>query len=1553
MSKEEHFLINVTVIEGRHLQLYSTDSAVYVRVGNKKRCTSICYGTDSPYFNEFIVFEFLDTFENLLDYNITLTVFRPRKKCIPQKTIGYVILDVATVWMQKDHQFYHKWAVIVPPFKEMNSKLCGFLKVDIGVIRRGEKFLIPVIDPRATDDIERNLLQSAGVTADRQKANYIFKIYRGEDLSKGRGLDLKYSRPIEKDPPSTFVEICFAGRKARTSTKRRTTNPIWDVSVVLPEYFPTLCQRIKINIYHNDRCFNTLIASTCIDMRSISSDRECGFLPTFGPSFLHFYTNINKIEVYVGKILMSFSTELPGDVTHVYKDISVSRIPAIQETEMWKKEQLLLCAVIFNCNMIHKRHSAYPISFEMSFGHPQPIPNENEKSSRTIPQAPTTTNKTYWNIEHGSEKPCLYVQSLIPDLRQTLYAQNHFSKILDELKVKQESIVSTQAMKLHNGVPTNLVQDALSFIVKTCKKFANYLQIPRHSFGTDLKTKWDQLCIKEMGECWPNIYITMICGNKKVAFAKFSSNQLIYSKTPEENGKFCGVLQTLLLQPIKRGRNSTVSCTLDVLMWLDLEAGKRERFEQFLSKFELSNVPSDQDFPSYIKPKEIHTFQGRVHIYQGKFFFGADKSGLSDPFVRIIIGNRSVETDVSQAILNPVWDQTLIIPQLLLYGTNEFIKANPPLVIAEIFDKDRCNKTQFLGRCTFYPNIKMADEPYKPPNYPPKLVWRRVLSNYETVGEILATVEALEITSKDIELKPPSQEINRIPIDIKPNLVKYRLEICFWGLRELRKINFVPIYKPKVVLECMYATVQSESSFAVRGCLNFSHSFKTLDVNLPEELYYIPPVCFKVFDCRSFGRFVLVGIQLVDMGQFLMTPLTVSDRDRLISQQNMEIPAPHNKRKSIMSIFLKSKCRRKSPKKSNNPKNTIFKGFLQKCLTKFCFFAKKKKHNRQKRHVNDDEDIEDADWWTKFFTSLEIYGNELEELPQFKGFQDSLQIFKMHRDSLTGDDTVDERSIKGILKASIQIYKHPTDDLKHYVTHTGHPLDKGIFQNFYSNNPIQFLLRVYCIKGLNLKPKDLSGRSDPYIRVVMGNVTINDKANYIPRQLNPVFGRCFELKGTFPQDHLLKIQIWDYDTILADDMIGETKIDIENRYYSKHRAHCGLPSEYNENGYCFWRDYQKPTTILTGICKAYNLPAPDYQEKCVRIGNKQFFSAREDGISSNRETLALSVLRRWEEFPLVGFPLVPEHVETRSLYHNEKPGIEQGKLLMWLDIFPFMDTEYPKAVNITPRKPISYELRVIIWNTEEVILQEDDFFTGEKMSDIFVKGWLTNSMESQCTDVHYKSTTGEGNFNWRFIFRFKYLPTENVMVILKKESLFSSEETEYKIPCHLTLEVWDNDIISSDDFLGNVTLELSKLPRGSKTAKHCTLNCLDPTSPHINLFKRKRTKGWFPFRTGDEEGDHYIIAGKVELEFELLTEEDASKESVGFGRSDPQALPIPTRPETSFLWFTNPFKTLKMIIFKQSKWRLLKCALLIFCVYSIFSTIGSLPQYIVRKILKV
>ena len=47
-----------------------------------------------------------------------------------------------------------------------------------------------------------------------------------------------------------------------------------------------------------------------------------------------------------------------------------------------------------------------------------------------------------------------------------------------------------------------------------------------------------------------------------------------------------------------------------------------------------------------------------------------------------------------------------------------------------------------------------------------------------------------------------------------------------------------------------------------------------------------------------------------------------------------------------------------------------------------------------------------------------------------------------------------------------------------------------------------------------------------------------------------------------PLDKDLKVRVKDYDLVSSDDLIGETVIDLENRFLTKLRATCGVPQTY-------------------------------------------------------------------------------------------------------------------------------------------------------------------------------------------------------------------------------------------------------------------------------------------------------------------------------------------------------------------------------------------------------
>ena len=77
---------------------------------------------------------------------------------------------------------------------------------------------------------------------------------------------------------------------------------------------------------------------------------------------------------------------------------------------------------------------------------------------------------------------------------------------------------------------------------------------------------------------------------------------------------------------------------------------------------------------------------------------------------------------------------------------------------------------------------------------------------------------------------------------------------------------------------------------------------------------------------------------------------------------------------------------------------------------------------------------------------------------------------------------------------------------------------------------------------------------------------------------------------------------------------------------------------------------------------------------------------------------------------------------------------------MWVDVCPLSGSRaIMPPVDIVPRKPKSYELRVIVWNCEGVPLTEDSILLGARSSDIRFQGWVEGYPDkNKKTDVHYR-----------------------------------------------------------------------------------------------------------------------------------------------------------------------------------------------------------------------
>lgn len=92
--------------------------------------------------------------------------------------------------------------------------------------------------------------------------------------------------------------------------------------------------------------------------------------------------------------------------------------------------------------------------------------------------------------------------------------------------------------------------------------------------------------------------------------------------------------------------------------------------------------------------------------------------------------------------------------------------------------------------------------------------------------------------------------------------------------------------KPRIDVECSGNILSSSIIQNAKKNPNFANMLKFFDLELPIEEIYAPPITIRCVDCRSFGRYTLVGThQITSIHKYMHRP---SPREP-ISKQNGHI----------------------------------------------------------------------------------------------------------------------------------------------------------------------------------------------------------------------------------------------------------------------------------------------------------------------------------------------------------------------------------------------------------------------------------------------------------------------------------------------------------------------------------------------------------------------------------------------------------------------------------------------------------------------------------------
>ncbi|XP_077863265.1 otoferlin-like, partial [Saccoglossus kowalevskii] len=323
-----------------------------------------------------------------------------------------------------------------------------------------------------------NLLLPEGIPAERQMAQFVVKVYKAEGLpimNSGMLANVKKVFTGEvKDLVDPYVQVTFAGQKAHTTVKKHQYYPIWNEQIVFTEMFPPLCRRMKIELRDKDSVLDDIIGTHFIDLSRISNEGECGFLPTFGPSWINLYGSLREYSaldehrelnqglgegcMYRGRILVAVKTDV-SDSSMESGGINVEVEPAlpISDSSAGRKEDFFLFGCVISAGMIDKKTADKPVNFELSIGNKgnnvdgtnfhtvhksfdssdseEEVQDDKPKfQSTTEPMKPVTSDKYYYHMPYYEKKPCVFVQFPWEDHRRRLYNQNILGKIADKLE---------------------------------------------------------------------------------------------------------------------------------------------------------------------------------------------------------------------------------------------------------------------------------------------------------------------------------------------------------------------------------------------------------------------------------------------------------------------------------------------------------------------------------------------------------------------------------------------------------------------------------------------------------------------------------------------------------------------------------------------------------------------------------------------------------------------------------------------------------------------------------------------------------------------------------------------------------------------------------------------------------------------------------------------------------------------------------------------------------------------------------------------------------------
>ena len=1505
LMKKGDYSVHVLIEEIRNLKVdkenYLPKPIIKVTCfGTSKRTSKPPHDCEAYTFNEHLYFDSTDLSVDILDSSKILIEAYDYHNFNKENYFGMQEFDFEYIYSQKNHCMKNIWLALANPLSKDITRINGYLKLSMCICSTDDEKIELTPDINSDSDY---LLPPQIKTTYKQLQIYLFKGEQFPDMENFFGKERTTNKRC-----IGYIEVKYLGISKTTQIKEMKNEIIqWNELIEIPVAQPIISQKV-IFILKNKS--NNIIGSFIIHIDDILKKK---------------YENLTCVNIYGS--LKAVDNSKGGKIMNENPELG----------SRWKGRVYL---------KINYKDIDYPLAGV-----------QNIKDQNLINSINNIGRKYLWSLYIK-----LYSAEFLPTekgLYNIKFSVQENNENFTEKEANDRKIIWNNCKSFALQTFTHNLEELPDLIIYLTQKEKEicFQRIKLKNFHLND----DIIVIKLLPEpCIGIVKEIFLSGIVKLKIKLFNRNLDPKDKcdvTAFKDGDEFGMKNLI------KGINNILEGSLNVSQESDLENLINKEKNDKKDNKPLNEVKGDFKYYTIV-----------ACVYMTRYLISGDSNGLSDPYCRITINGETRETNVKEKCLNGIWNEKLIFDTACF---NYKEPATWPVMLITVMDKD-INSSDMLGYSYLWlTDTNYSFNQVK--NIKPKWEQLFLKKSNRAQGQILLSFFILDNEHRDliknIEIEPETIpfniEINALGLrDLKPlSFIKIKKPFISFDLNSINVSAKGESIRP-------ISTIPND-----KGSDPNINSVMRFAVKLPKDEIYIPEFQCDVYDHVLGGLSKrILGIFLIDIRQIIHETKRIYkeeyeeaekvckmldekfNKNKRINNNNINIKEKEelngiNTSKEFVNNLNNDLDDTVAPKNSinlNKDKNKktesficyyptdlkkIYKGKIdhtiierEKNNSEYFIIKptfkkyplpnkiKKAKGKKENEDINEDyliEDINNAPDLNLYFPlgfnkndnpfkinkiikkqivnildddesekmiQMEenklninkkhyrrIYKKELENVKELSlgapfikchllrnKYEDSSSSLNNLLEAIKDEDNKIIKKFKqrkvereGRLRAinNLRMNYIETDeellrnkelifDTKNYGYFKGlmriasksdydehNNYVKSIKDKYKGDLPqeLKFLtafedlgksvlvkrniiVRVYILELNNLSRRDIFSESDPYIKILLGEkLLINEQKNAFKNSRNCKWYKYYDLKVELPGSSKLRIQVVDYNSVFKDDLIGETSIDIEDRYFDN----------------------------------------------------------------------------RWQS-------LINKPIEVRQLYHPDYEKT-QGEILLWLEMFSQNEENKMIPWNIEPEPKSIFEMRLIIYETEGM-----ENLDIEDTSDIYVMAFIDEKNKGQ-TDIHYRCSTGRGSFNWRMLIPIE-IPRDKY---------------------NLTIQVFDNDILSKDDYICGGRINLYQILND--------VNILDIplqlNSDYYNsLPKEKQTLTNVEFIKEDDLDKFWIQLekqgkkeGRVLCSLEIVPKWYAELHPVGKGRDEPNMNPYLPPPVGRIKFTMNPFKLLNQL----------------------------------------